>query len=392
MTESKPAESGQPHDGLVPAERAVDLLALVESGIAESQRSRRPSDDMVRAFADRGLLQILAPAAYGGEEADGLAFLELVETIAVVDGSAAWTVMTLNEEMEIACAYLPAEHMASVIGAPDAVVVAGAGAPQGTAVRQDGGWVLDGHWRLITGGLAADFIVLGTLVEGPRPRSFCYALVPGGEADVLDTWDTVGMRGTGSNDVALHNVFVPDERVGITADLTDTVVDGPLFRLPPSLRFPFPKVGVAAGVARGALAEFVELAGTKRGRLGSAFLREQPDAQLAVAEAEALIGTGRAFAVEQLEALWVLAADGAPIPPEVHARVRLACSTAVANCVRAVETIATAAGTSANAVDDPLVRRLADVRAVAQHFMVGGYHRLSAGQVLLGLSPHDPLF
>ena len=375
-----------------PAQRAVPLLDVVAAGIDRSQRDRRPTDEMVRAFADRGLLRILAPAAYGGEEASMLAFVELVETVGRVDASAAWTVMTLNEEMEIACAYLPSELMAEVVAAGPPVVIAGSGSPIGQAGRADGGWRLTGRWPFVTGGPAADRIVVGSIIDGPRPRSLCYVLATRDEAQVLDTWDAVGLRGTGSHDVEMAGVVIPDDRAGVTPTADVTVPDGPLFRLPPSLRFPFPKVGVAVGVARAALDGFVELAATKRARVGRGVLRQQPDAQLAVAEAEALIWSGRAYAVELLEQVWAVAVAGDPVPGALHARARLACSTAVANCVRAVELLATAAGTTANLAAHPLHRQLADVRAVPQHFMVGGYHRQSAGQVLLGLDPDDPAF
>lgn len=375
-----------------PAERAVPLLGLVGEGVSEAAAARRPTDAVVRAFAEAGLLRILAPRAYGGEEATALEFLELVETVATIDGSAAWTVMTLNEEMEIACAYLPPACMASVVGSRPPQVIAGAGAPVGRAVRVDGGWEITGRWPFVTGSPVADLIVVGSIVEGPKPRKLCYVLVPRDEVEVLDTWDSVGLRGTGSHDVVMTALQVPDDRAGLTAKAEVTVPDSPLFRLPPGLRFPFPKVGVASGVARAAMTTFAELAETKQARLGTDRLRNQPDAQLAMAEAEALVSSGRAFAVEMLESVWAMAMEGRPVPKPVHARTRLACTNSVANSVRAVELLATAAGTTANRLGHPLQRRLADVRAVPQHFMVGGYHRLSAGRVLLGLEPEDPMF
>ena len=98
----------------------------------------------MRALADAGLLRILAPRSYGGEEADGLAFMELVERVARVDGSAAWTAMTLNEEIEISAAYLPAVTMTKVCRSAPAVIVAGSGATLGRARRVEGGWRLSG--------------------------------------------------------------------------------------------------------------------------------------------------------------------------------------------------------------------------------------------------------
>jgi alkylation response protein AidB-like acyl-CoA dehydrogenase len=379
-------------DDRPPAARAAELLGLVAEHAERTQVARRPSSTVMQALANAGLLQILAPRAYGGGEATGLEFLELLEVVAAVDGSAGWTTMTLNEEIEIASGYLPAETMTAVCRSDPATIVAGSGAALGRVQRVDGGWRLTGRWPFVTGGPVAHEIVVGATVEGPRPRSLCFALLPAEQVTICDTWDTVGLRGTGSHDIEIADAFVPDGRAGVVRTGRDTVVDTTLFHLPPGLRFPFPKVGVAAGIARHAIAEFSELASGKKARVSRTLLRDRPDAQLAVAEAEALVGSGRAFAVEMLEAVWALAEERAAIPREVHARLRLSCSHAVASCVRAVEVLCTSAGTSANFTGAPLQRCLADVRAVSQHVMVGAHNSLPAGRVLLGLDPEDALF
>jgi alkylation response protein AidB-like acyl-CoA dehydrogenase len=379
-------------DGRSPAERAAEFGSLIAAHVSETQQTRRPAAPVMRPMADAGLLRVLAPRSYGGEEASGRAFMELVACVARVDGSAGWTVMTLNEEIEISAGYVPPELMREVCTSSPAIIVAGSGAALGRARRVEGGWQLTGRWPFVTGGPVADQIVVGATVEGPRPRPLCFALVPADQVDILDTWDTVGLRGTGSHDVELHDVFVPEARVGVVRTGRDTVPDTPLFRLPPSLRFPFPKVGVATGIARAAIAEFSDLAQGKKARVSRTLLRDRPDAQLAVARAEALVGAGWSFAVEMVETIWALAEAGEPVDAVVHARTRLACTHAVASCVQAVEALCTSAGTTANLVSSPLHRHLADVRAVPQHVMVGGYNDLNAGRVLLGLTADDPLF
>jgi len=346
----------------------------------------------MQAFANEGLLRILAPSGYGGEEATGVEFMRLVETVARMDGSAGWTVMTLNEEIEISAGYVAPETMRAVCTSSPATIVAGSGATLGRALEVDGGWRISGRWPFVTGGPVADEIVVGATVTGPKPRPLCFALVPASDVRILDTWDTVGLRGTGSHDVELDAVFVPAERVGVVRSGRDTLPDATLFRLPPALRFPFPKVGVATGIARAAIDEFVALAEGKLARVSRTLLRDRPDAQLAVARAEALVGSGWAFALEMVETIWALAEQGRPVPRDVHARTRGACSHAVASCVSAVETLCTAAGTTANLRTSPLHRHLADVRAVPQHVMVGGYNDLNVGRVLLGLDADDPLF
>ena len=375
-----------------PAARAAGLLNLVRQHEAETQVARRPALPVMRAFAEAGLLRILAPRSYGGEEATAIDFMRLVEVVARADGSAGWTVMTLNEEIEIAAGYVPDVVMRQVCTSCPATIVAGSGAALGRARRVEGGWQLSGRWPFVTGGPVADQLVLGATVEGPKPRSLWFGLLPVTDVEILNTWDTVGLRGTGSHDVQVDDVFVPEDRAGVVSTGRDTVPDVTLFRLPPSLRFPFPKVGVATGIARSAIEAFSDLAQGKKARVSRTLLRERPDAQLAMAQAEALVGSGWAFATEMVEAVWALAEQAKPLPTEVHARTRLACTHAVSNCVRAVETLCTAAGTTANLTISPLHRYLADVRAVSQHVMVGGYNDLSAGRVLLGLEPSDPLF
>lgn len=389
-------EPTPPHADLAgrrsPADRAGDFAELIAAHVPRTQAERRPAPPVVRALGDAGLLRILAPRSYGGEEATGVEFMHLVERIARVDGSAGWTAMTLNEEIEISAGYVDGTTMRQVCTSSPAVVVAGSGAALGRAVPVDGGWRITGRWPFVTGGPVADQIVVGATVEGPKPRPLCFALVPAEQVRILDTWDAVGLRGSGSHDITLEDVFVPAERSGVVANGRETLVDSPLFRLPPSLRFPFPKVGVATGVARAAMAEFSDLAQGKKARISRTLLRDRPDAQLALARAEALVGAGWAFATEMVETIWALAEAGEPVPDDVHARTRLACTHAVASCVEAVEVLCTSAGTTANLVTSPLHRYLADVRAVPQHVMVGRFNDLQAGRVLLGLAPEDPLF
>lgn len=373
--------------------RAVDsLLPLVAHHADAANRSFRPAQLVMDAFAAAGLLKLLPPVSYGGGELDPDGFLRVVERIAEIDPSTAWAVMTTNEEAEIASAYLPAATLRAVFGADPPPVIAGSGVPAGRAVPTEGGWLVNGRWRFVTASPAAALLVVCALVDGPPPRRLCYCLVPAAAVTIMDSWRVAGMAGTGSNDVVFDDVFVPASHAAEVATALDTVADSPFFRLPPGLRFPFPKVGVASGAARGAIDAFVELAATKAPGLGRSLLNTRPDAQLAVAEAEARWGAGRALVRERLAEVWALALADQPVPPELHARTRLACSAAVAGCVTAVELLCTAAGTSANELGSPLQRRLADVRAVGQHFMVGGYHLTTAGRVLLGLDPEDPTF
>lgn len=372
--------------------RLDETLPLVARRAGEANDDRRPSPEVIAAMAERGLLRLIVPRSYGGLEVEPWTFLALVERLARVDGSTAWTVMTLNEEAGIASAYLHPDPVTELFTDEPSTIVAGSGVPKGRAQEVEGGWLVTGRWDFVSGCTASDRVVLSTLVDGTSPPELCFVLIPTDEVTIEDTWRTSGLRGTGSNDVVLDRHFVPDRWAGVIESYGLPRPDTPFYRLPSGLRFPFPKVGVAAGIAGAALDEFTALAEGKRPLFNKGNLRERPTAQQAFAEAVARRSAGLAWVNEVLDELWLVAHDGGPIPPALHARVRLASSHAVAASIDAVELVCREAGTTANFASSPLPTLLADARAVAGHFMVAPYQMSTAGRILLGLDADDPHF
>ena len=377
------------------------ILPLAARHSAWTNEQRQPHPEVFRALAEAGLLRLLAPAAYGGRSVGPRAFLAFVEALSEVDGSVGWTAMTVNEEVGIACSYLPASSMTELLATEPDVVVAGSGLALGRARPVEGGWVVDGRWGFISGGPVADRLILASRVVDDRggsdgvirgARRVCFTLVPIGEATLDDTWHTAGLRGTGSHDMVLDEVFVPHRWAGTFSIEDRPIPPEPYYRLSSGLRFCWPKVGVATGIARAALGEFAELAAAKRPSHLPGLLAERPNAQAAMARAEALVASGRAWVEDVQEEIWVAAARPERIDRRLHARSRLAAAHAVHSAVEAVEGLASAAGTTAGKLDGPWPRLLADVRAVGQHFTVGPHQMQSAGQVLLGQDPDDPVF
>ena len=377
------------------------ILPLVAEHAPWSNEHRRPHPAVFAALARSGLLRLIAPAHYNGGGAGSEEFLALIETIGRVDGSAAWTAMTLNEEVGIASAYLPADSMAGLLHRQPDVVIAGSGVALGQARRVDGGWLVNGRWKFVSGVPVADRVILASRVvtdgdpDGGAPRrarQVCFHLTPVSEVVIEDTWHVAGLRGTGSNDVVLTDVFVPDTWAGVFGPGDLPVPRTPYYCLPNGLRFPFPKVGVAVGVARAAMVAFDQLARTKKPSFLPELLSERPNAQAAVAQAEALVGSGRAWVGQLMDELWTVAGRSEAIDPALHARARLGASYAVDSAIRAVEGLASAAGTTASQLDGPWPRLLADVRSVGQHFTVGPQQMQTAGRVLLGQDPGDPVF
>lgn len=373
--------------------RLEPLLAMVADRAEEANRSRRPSRSVLKALAEVGMLRLVVPAALGGLEVHPADFLRLIERLARVDGSTAWTVMTCNEEAGIASAHLDSTTLAELFSAEPSVLISGSGVPRGQAERTADGWRVTGRWDFISGSTASDYVVLNNRVDdGGDTLRFCHVLVPTAEVTIEDTWHTVGLRGTASNDVVLDGHHVPAAFAGENPAGGPARPDTPFYRLPSGLRFPFPKVGVAAGLAGAAIDEFRALAEGKRPLFHRGNLRERASAQDAAARAEALRASGLAWVFEQLDEVWAVASTGDPVPEELHARARLACSHAVSASIDAIEGLCREAGSSANRVESPLGGLLADCRAVAGHFMVAPYQMTTAGRVLLGLDTGDPGF
>jgi alkylation response protein AidB-like acyl-CoA dehydrogenase len=206
---------------------------------------------------------------------------------------------------------------------------------------------------------------------------------------VVDTWHTAGLRGSGSHDVAVDDLFVAERMTTRNARVHET---GPLFRLPLFSRLAYNKVGVATGIARAALDHFADLAGRKTPRGASAPLRERHHAQTSFAEAEGLLRSARAFVFEAVGEVWDATVAGETPSPKQRALVQLACSRAVAASARAVQTVHAAAGVTPNFVASPLERCFRDVHVVGQHIMVSPALCDAAGRTLLGLESGTPFF
>ena len=215
-------------------------------------------------------------------------------------------------------------------------------------------------------------------------------LVPRDEFRIVDTWKVSGLRGSGSHDVAVDDVFVPDHHVTAITN-HGLVAQGPLYRMPLLTRLAYNKVGVATGIARGAINQFIDLASDKTPRGASNLLRERPQAQIALADAEALLESGRAYLSQTLAQVWQACLAGEEITREQRAILQLAATHATSSAVKAVDLVHEAAGSSANYTESPLNRSFRDVHVVPQHIMVSPQWMNVTGRVLLGLESGSPL-
>jgi len=223
------------------------------------------------------------------------------------------------------------------------------------------------------------------------PFELCEALLPASELEILDTWNTSGMRGSGSHDVRVHDVVVPDERM-TRVQAGPPRESGTLFRYPFFSRLAYNKVGVATGIARAAIGHFIELASAKTPRGSFKPLRERGAAQRAVADAERRLRSSRAFVFDATAELWDAVDAGGRGSDEQRAMVQLACSNATTTCIDAVAPLVEAAGTSPNFDTSALGRCWRDVQVVRQHVMVSPQWIEAVGRTLLGGPSGSPFF
>ncbi|MCZ6464020.1 MAG: acyl-CoA dehydrogenase family protein [Proteobacteria bacterium] len=381
-----------------PASRALALTPLVRECADEAERERRLPERLAVAMADAGLYRIAAPASVGGGECDPRTQIETIEVVSHADGAAGWNLMIGIENVGFLGAALTREAAEKIFADPR-LVVAGALNPVGRATPVEGGYRVTGQWPFASGCHNAQYfwgqcIVYDGDAPVPGPSgglTLREAVVPAADFEIVDTWHVSGMRGSGSHDVAVRDVFVPHEH--ITAALsTPPRESGPLFRFPPFCRLAYNKVGVSTGIARAALDHFAELAAETKRRGSARALRDKPAVQLAVAEAETLLRSARAFVFDAVGDVWDTAQAGDEVDRRQRAAVHLACSNAAGASVRAVELVHAAAGSAANFTAHPLDRCLRNVRVVPQHIMVSAQWMQSAAGVLLGLDSELPFF
>jgi len=368
----------------LPVDRAKNLEALIRENAEAAERDRRLPRVVARAFADTGLYRIAAPVDLHGLDADPMTQIEVIETVSEFDGSAGWNLMIGIETFGLLAPGCIACR--SLIEDPG-IIISSSTAAVGRADREGDGYRVNGRWQFVSG--CHNSTVFGAtirLYENDEPVSRnLYAIVPEPDFTILDTWNVGGMCGSGSHDVTVNNVWVPDSQ--IVAPLGGADSDSAQLRIPLGARLAYNKVAVALGLARAGINAFVATAEGKIPRFSSRSLRERPSAQRAVAEAEVRVLAARALVFQLVEEMWGKAQSSAHITTRERALFQLACSDAVKGCVAAVDAVCDAAGTTSNQREHPLERIGRDIRVVRQHVTVASHHIEDAGRVLLGLKP-----
>jgi alkylation response protein AidB-like acyl-CoA dehydrogenase len=241
--------------------------------------------------------------------------------------------------------------------------------------------VVSGRWAYCSGIGHADLLFAGCMVEGAdRPNVLAIA---NDDLEILDTWHTLGLRGTGSHDAVAEEVFVPAERVFSLFD--GPVLDRPLYRFPVFGFFALSIGAAALGNARAAIDDLIVLAGGKVGLGSSRTLAERAPTQAAVASAEATLRAARALYYESIDAAWDAAQRAEPVAMQLRHGLRLAATHAVRASAEIVRSMYDLGGGTAIYDDSPLQRRFRDAHTATAHFQVNEASRELPGRILLGL-------
>jgi alkylation response protein AidB-like acyl-CoA dehydrogenase len=370
---------------------AADLGPTVRSFADETERGRRVPPALIEQLTDARFFDMVLSPRYGGLEVDILTMMRVIEEVSIADGATGW-VVGIGAGTSIVSAYLD-EDIAREVYAPR-TITGGPVAPLGRATPVDGGFRVSGRWPFASGCQHCGWLVAGAIVfDGPAPRmlesggpDWRLCVFPAADAEILDTWKVSGLRGTGSHDIVLNDVFVPERRT-IKLAVQPPSIDSTLARFPVFAFLGATVAPVATGIARRALDEFAALAETKVQLGASARLRERAVIQHEYAQAEATLRAARAFMYDTYAETWERVEARDTIHLADRAMLRLACTYATESAAKVVDAVYTLAGSTSIYDTSVLQRCLRDAHTATQHIQLGISNYEITGRVLLGL-PH----
>ena len=373
--------------------RARALAPRIAEAAARIERERQLPPELLAALHDAKLFRMLLPRSVGGGEVDPVTYVKTIETIAKADASTAWCIAQASGG-SMGAAYLAPEAARTVYGADDAVMAAGPGTTNTRAQVVEGGYRVTGNWSFASGSRHATWFGGHCLVyepdgslravDGkPTDRTMLFARA---SVTVEDTWDVIGLRGTGSDTYFIRDLFVPEAFSYTRDSAADRREHGPLYRFTGYQMFATGFAAIALGIGRAALDEFIDLAARKVPKMGTIVLRDSAVIQSQVAVSEARLLSARALLINTLQELWDMASNGQRLPPPLQARLRLAATFAIHQARDVVDACYHAAGATAIFASNPFERRFRDIHTVSQQVQAHATVFEQVGQTLLGLT------
>lgn len=359
------------------------LAGAVGKRAAEIERARRIPRDLLEDLIAAGCFKVLLPPSHGGLGRDLSAAMRVFEALARADASVGWTVM-IGASCWCDLVGLPRATFDELFAAGPGVIVAGVFNPSGSIAAEKSGYRVKGRWSFASGCQHADWL-FGNCIEGitdgvPQMRM---AVFSPDQVVIEDTWTVSGLCGTGSHHFRVDGVLVPTVR---TLDpLADNpCIDEVVARVPVPALLALAIGSVALGTAQGALDDVIALAVRKTPLLAESTLARNAHFQFQLARADTELRAARALLYESAGTIWAAAAGGLPLTLEQRARVRAAAVWATERAAEVVTRAYRAGGGGAVYAGSSLQRRLRDINAVTQHFLVRPDTLTTAGAILAG--------
>jgi 3-hydroxy-9,10-secoandrosta-1,3,5(10)-triene-9,17-dione monooxygenase len=355
--------------------QAQALIPALKARSAKTEALRQLPPETIQDLHAAGLFRILQPRRVGGSE---LAFPVLVEVCALIGqgcGSTAWVYGNLASHHWMLAMWNPRAQDEIWGEAPDTLIASAFVFPAGHAYRTDGGYRLSGRWKFSSGLDPSRWSMLGAVVhdEATGEGEYRMFLVPQSDYRPIDTWFAAGLKGTGSKDVQVDDIFVPAYRTLAVADVRGgatpgaTVNPGALYRLPVFDLFPYVVAGTSLGIAEGAVASFTAETINRLAAYSATRVADYAPVQIRLAEASAAIHAARLVMLERCQEAMQIATRGAIPSMETKVALRRDGAYAARLCTRAVDLLFEASGGDALYDQRDIQRAFRDVHAANSH-------------------------
>jgi alkylation response protein AidB-like acyl-CoA dehydrogenase len=379
--------------------RVAEVAPRLAAAADETERLGRLSDESVKLMREAGVMRLLQPADFGGYAAHPRDFAEAVMAVAAQCGSSGW-VAGVGGVHPWEMALMDRKLQAEVWGSNPDTWIASPYAPQGIATPADGGYVLRGRWNFSSGTDHCDWIFLGALVGGPdgkpaMPPKSMHVVLPRADYTIVeDSWDVIGLSGTGSKDIIVKNAFIPAYR---TIDFEDVAAGEvaaeragrteTVYRLPFWTMFPLGITAAVVGIAEGALAAHLNYQRDRVTAMGTR-IRDDPYVLSAISEAAAEISASRIQLLDGISRLYDLADSGQEISFADRAFVRRNQTRCAWRAVAAVDEIFARSGGNAVRRSNPVQRFWRDAHVGLQHAIhIPGSIYHSTALISMGIEP-----
>jgi len=378
-----------------PAARARAVAPLIAAAAPRIEAERALPTDVLDALHGAGLFRCLLPRAFDGEEVHPAEHVEMIEAIASADASTAWCLGQASG-CSMAAAYLKPAVSREIWGTDPRAVLAWGMGPGSLATVVDGGYRATGHWRFASGSRHATWLGGhcnvkerdGSLRLGADGKPIERTMLFRREiAAIKDDWQVVGLRGTGSDSYAVTDLFVPDDFTTCRDTDAERREHGTLYQFSTTNMYASGFAGVALGIARAALEQFVALVAVKTPTATTRALRDSPVVHREIALAEARLRAARTLLLQTLRETWDAVAARGHMTLDERMSIRLASTYAIHQAKEVVQITWQEAGATAVFDSNPFERRFRDMNTVTQQVQGRSTHFEAVGQHLLGLTP-----